>query len=77
MPRSSRALFFSALVVPFSAFGAALAQAPQPTAPVAPVAPAAMNSIVAKDLMAHATFLASDELGGRLTGSKGQLAAAK
>lgn len=36
-----------------------------------------MNSIVAKDLMAHATFLASDELGGRLTGSKGQLAAAK
>lgn len=35
-----------------------------------------MESIVKKELLAHATFLASDELQGRLTGSPGQVRAA-
>ncbi|MBL8998813.1 MAG: hypothetical protein JNL44_15980, partial [Gemmatimonadetes bacterium] len=61
--------------------GFSLAQ--EPTAPPAagrpadPVPPAGMAQIVKRDLLAHATFLASDELGGRLTGSPGQEAAAK
>lgn len=61
--------------------GVSLAQ--EPTAPPAaaraadPVPPAGMASIHKRDLLAHATFLASDELGGRLTGSPGQEAAAK
>jgi hypothetical protein len=45
------------------------AQTPEP--------PAAMAAITKKELLAHATFLASDELAGRLTGSPGQEAAAK
>ena len=68
----------------------AVAQVPAPpTAPAVPSAPAtstnalpagapaALATITAKELLAHATFLAADELGGRLTGSPGQLAAAK
>lgn len=39
-------------------------------------APKAMAQIVGKEMLLHATFLASDELGGRLTGSSGQLRAA-
>ncbi|MBL8752710.1 MAG: M20/M25/M40 family metallo-hydrolase [Planctomycetes bacterium] len=39
--------------------------------------PEAMATIQQKELLAHATFLASDELKGRLTGSPGQFAAAK
>jgi hypothetical protein len=39
--------------------------------------PAAIEQIQARQLLAHATFLASDELEGRLTGSPGQHAAAK
>ncbi len=48
------------------------------TAPALPTgAPAAMAEIQAADLLAHATWLASDERGGRLTGSPGQEAAAQ
>ncbi|MCU0866758.1 MAG: M20/M25/M40 family metallo-hydrolase [Planctomycetes bacterium] len=57
-----------------------VAQAPAPVAPtttVPPGAPPALATIGQKELIAHATFLASDELGGRLTGSPGQQAAAK
>jgi hypothetical protein len=56
------------------------AQAPVPVVPPAPaplVPPAAMATIAQQELLAHATFLASDELGGRLTGSPGQQQAAK
>ena len=38
--------------------------------------PAAIETIVSDDLLAHASFLASDERNGRLTGSPGQQAAA-
>lgn len=38
-------------------------------------APKAMAQIVGKEMLTHATFLASDELGGRLTGSTGHRAA--
>lgn len=64
--------------LPFVLFAAALfAQAPAETAPAAPaVPPAAMATIGRDELLAHATYLASDELRGRLTGSPGQLAAA-
>ncbi|MGC6488321.1 MAG: M20/M25/M40 family metallo-hydrolase [Planctomycetota bacterium] len=41
-----------------------------------PPQPAAMQAIQAARLAAHANYLASDELGGRLTGSPGQHAAA-
>ncbi len=51
------------------------AQAPAVEAPPAP--PAAMATIGKRELLQHAGFLASDELGGRLTGSPGQIAAAK
>ncbi len=44
--------------------------------PAVPAPPKAMDTILSKELLAHATFLASDELGGRLTGSPGQQAAA-
>ena len=67
------------VTLPFVLLAAtAFAQAPDPKLPAAPrpEPPAAMATIVAKDLLAHATFLASDELRGRLTGSPGQLAAA-
>ncbi|MCA8964789.1 MAG: hypothetical protein KDC48_07875, partial [Planctomycetes bacterium] len=40
-------------------------------------APAAMRTITRADLLRDATWLASDERGGRLTGSPGQIAAAK
>ncbi len=55
----------------------AVAQAPE-TAPTKPALaqPEAMTTITQKELLAHATFLASDELAGRLTGSPGQVAAA-
>lgn len=39
--------------------------------------PAAMSTIHESNLLRHARFLASDQLGGRLTGSPGQEAAAK
>lgn len=39
--------------------------------------PAALESIQGAELLAHAKFFASDELGGRLTGSPGQEAAAR
>ena len=59
-----------------------------PAAPVAPAAPAAqqapkptppaaMATIEAKELLAHATWLAADDRGGRLTGSPGQQEAAE
>lgn len=66
-------------------FGPVLGTVLVAQAPVAPVPaaanpsanhPAAMSSIVAKDLLADATYLASEELGGRLTGSPGQQMAA-
>ncbi len=64
---------------PFLLFAAALsAQTPEAAAPAKmPEPPAAMGTIQQKELLAHATFLASDELQGRLTGSPGQVAAAK
>ncbi len=63
------------LVAAAAAFAQEAPEAPaQRTPPVAP--PAALASIQAAELLEHATFLASDELGGRLTGSKGQQAAA-
>mgnify|MGYP002623920196 FL=1 len=73
---------FSALFPVLVAAFAAPAQAPAPAevAPDAPRAvepPAAMRSIEKDELLRHATFLASEELGGRLTGSPGQEAAAK
>ncbi|HEB52173.1 MAG TPA: M20/M25/M40 family metallo-hydrolase [bacterium] len=39
--------------------------------------PAAIETITKKELLTHATFLASDDLQGRLTGSPGQAAAAR
>lgn len=56
----------------------AAAQAPEVPAPATspPEPPWAMGTIHRKELLAHARFLASDELKGRLTGSPGQLAAA-
>ncbi|HEU4420250.1 MAG TPA: hypothetical protein VFT55_15040, partial [Planctomycetota bacterium] len=66
-------------------FTAALAgQTPVPEAitiePQAPASerkpPPGMELIAKKDLLAHATWLARDEMGGRLTGSPGQEAAA-
>lgn len=67
--------------LPFVLFAAALfAQAPAESAPVASAAPAAppaaMATIGKGELLAHAAYLASDELQGRLTGSPGQVAAA-
>src|SRR5687767_12476774 len=57
----------------------ALAQAPDvanPPKSAVPEPPKLMGTIHQKELLGHATFLASDELKGRLTGSPGQLAAA-
>jgi hypothetical protein len=67
--------------LPFFLFAAVLAaQAPTETLPPAAPAslepPAAMTTIGKDELLKHASFLASDELQGRLTGSPGQLAAA-
>ena len=42
-----------------------------------PKPPAALQAIVAKELLEHATWLAADEREGRLTGSPGQWAAAR
>lgn len=50
--------------------------APAP-APAAPEPPAAIRGVTSAELIKHATFLASDELEGRLTGSPGQQAAAR
>jgi Zn-dependent M28 family amino/carboxypeptidase len=55
---------------------AAAVHAQAPAAAPPPTPPAAMSSIAAEELLRHATFLAADELGGRLTGSPGQVAAA-
>ena len=53
------------------------AQAPALAPSDGPQPPAAMATIASRELLAHATLLASDDLGGRLTGSPGQIAAAK
>jgi len=57
---------------------AATSLAAQNSSEPAPAAkpPAAIEKIEAAELLGHAKFLASDELGGRLTGSPGQHAAA-
>jgi hypothetical protein len=64
---------------PFVLLSALLAaQAPETVVTeAAPTPPEAMATIQQKELLAHATFLASDELQGRLTGSPGQFMAAK
>jgi hypothetical protein len=83
MPLPSRAVPALFLLVT-----AAFAQAPEaaPDAPPQrapherpepPQPPGAMAAIGREELLAHATFLASDDLRGRLTGTAGQLAAAK
>src|SRR5258706_16167782 len=54
----------------------ALARAVLAQSAPAPI-PEAANAIVAKELLAHATFLAADELQGRDTGSPGQEATAR
>src|SRR5262245_59555411 len=56
--------------------------APSPTPPptavaLPPGAPPGIERIDAADLLAHATWLAADERGGRMTGSPGQEAAAQ
>ncbi len=64
-------LFVSAL------FAQGAAEAPAAAAAAdKPTPPAAMATIGKDELMRHASFLASDDLQGRLTGSPGQLAAA-
>jgi hypothetical protein len=64
------------LLVTLASQAPTVAPAP-PAAPLPPlVPPAALQTITAQELMAHAQFLASDELQGRLTGSPGQQAAA-
>ena len=55
----------------------AVAQESAAPAPPRPAPPAAMKAIEAERLIGHANYLASEELGGRLTGSSGQKAAAK
>ncbi|MGE3170990.1 MAG: M28 family metallopeptidase [Planctomycetota bacterium] len=65
-----------------SSLPAVRAQAPvaagaPPTAALPDGAPPAMAAIRGERLLAHAQFLASDELGGRLTGSPGQEQAAQ
>lgn len=57
----------------------AVAAAQAPVVPVVPEIspPAAIATIVEDELLAHARFLAADDLGGRLTGSPGQIAAAR
>ena len=72
MSRSSSSL--RSLTVPVLAAALAAQEAPIQTS--SPEAPAAVDAIQAAELLRHAEFLASDELGGRLTGSKGQQAAA-
>lgn len=53
------------------------AQAPEVAVPAPePAPPEAMQTIVRADLLAHATWLADDARGGRLTGSPGQEEAA-
>ena len=61
------------------ALGAALAaQQPAPQKSVVPEgAPPGFQTITSGDLQEHADYLASDALGGRLTGSPGQLKAAE
>src|SRR5262245_17833298 len=50
--------------------------APEAT-PLPEGAPAAMANVTGKELSDHAHYLASDELGGRLTGSPGQIKASE
>ena len=63
--------------LPFLLAAALCAQAPEAAAPRAAIPAEAMASILQKELLAHATWLAADERGGRLTGSPGQEAAAE
>jgi hypothetical protein len=72
MSRTPAALWFSVALAALAPLAAQ--EAPQAAAKVAP--PAAIEAIVEKELLGYANYLASDELGGRLTGSKGQEAAA-
>jgi hypothetical protein len=69
-----------AVLLIFTAGLAAQTEAP-PASPEAPAlpdgAPDGTSTIVAEDLERHARYLASDELGGRYTGSTGQVAAAE
>ena len=72
---SAAALFAPGLLLSLLA-----AQAPAPVAAAGSLpegAPAAMRTITRADLLRDAAWLASDERGGRLTGSPGQVAAAK
>lgn len=62
-----------ALAVPFVFAPHARAQ----QAEAKPKPPAAMQTIGKAELLRHANYLASDELGGRLTGSPGQIKAAE
>ncbi|MEC9047773.1 MAG: M20/M25/M40 family metallo-hydrolase [Planctomycetota bacterium] len=65
----------SPFVALFAAAAVVAQDAPKTAQKLAP--PDAIQAIAEKELLGHANFLASDELGGRLTGSKGQQAAAK
>ncbi len=70
-------------LLPFVCLGSLLfaqtTEAPTGKPAVAPLPepPAALQTIVAKELLEHATWLAADEREGRLTGSPGQWAAAR
>ncbi len=57
--------------------GPSIAAAQQEEAASDPAAPAALEMIRQVDLEEYAAWLASDERGGRLTGSPGQEAAAE
>ena len=72
LPHSS----FAVLLLVAAAVAQDAASASQ-TAPQSASPPAAMASIAKQELLQHATFLASDALQGRLTGSPGQAAAAE
>ena len=65
----------SPFVALFAAAAVVAQDAPKTAQKLAP--PDAIQAIADKELLGHANFLASDELGGRLTGSKGQQVAAK
>jgi hypothetical protein len=56
---------------------AAVSAAPSAGMSLPADAPAALKLVTKAELMRHATYLASDQLGGRLTGSPGQAAAAQ
>ena len=71
----SNSSFFSRALSALGLTAALIAQDATEARP-APTPPEAVEVIRADALLAHATHLASDELGGRLTGSAGQHAAA-